>query len=113
MSKNRFDLEHDIMNIWAIKDQISTLRWRMYDHSEVLSKDDEHNYIMAIEYDIDLYCSKLMDTFCQVFELNEYASDEVKALRAATLRHYEEKADKEDLPSFPVKAKKAKKQGNK
>ena len=113
MSKDRFDLENDIMNIWAIKDQVSMLRWRMYDHPELLSEDDEHNYIMAIEYNIDLHCSKLMDTFCQVFELNEYASVEVKEMRAAILRGHEEQADKEDLPSFPVKSKKAKKHGNK
>jgi len=113
MSKDRFDLENDIMNIWAIKDQVSMLRWRMYDHPELLSEDDEHNYIMAIEYNIDLHCSKLMDTFCQVFELNEYASAEVKEMRAAILRGHEEQADKEDLPSFPVKSKKAKKQVNK
>ena len=111
--KDRFDLENDIMNIWAIKDQVSMLRWRMYDHPELLSEDDEHNYIMAIEYNIDLHCSKLMDTFCQVFELNEYASAEVKELRAKTLRDLTTKADKEDLPSFPVKSKKAKKHGNK
>ena len=113
MSKDRFDLENDIMNIWAIKDQVSMLRWRMYDHPELLSEDDEHNYIMAIEYNIDLHCSKLMDTFCQVFELNEYASVEVKEMRAAILRGHEEQADKEDLPIFPVKSKKAKKQGKK
>ena len=113
MSKDRFDLENDIMNIWAIKDQVSMLRWRMYDHPELLSEDDENNYIMAIEYNIDLHCSKLMDTFCQVFELNEYASAEVKELRAKTLRDLTTKADKEDLPSFPVKSKKAKKQVNK
>ena len=113
MSKDRFDLENDIMNIWAIKDQVSMLRWRMYDHPELLSEDDEHNYIMAIEYNIDLHCSKLMDTFCQVFELNEYASVEVKEMRAAILRGHEEQADKEDLPIFPVKSKKAKKHGNK
>ena len=109
--KNRFDLENDIMNIWAIKDQVSMLRWRMYAHPELLSEDDEHNYIMAIEYNIDLHCSKLMDTFCQVFELNEYASDEVKELRASMLRSLETKADKEDLPTFPVKKQKAKKTG--
>jgi hypothetical protein len=113
MSKDRFDLENDIMNIWAIKDQVSMLRWRMYDHPELLSEDDEHNYIMAIEYNIDLHCSKLMDTFCQVFELNEYASAEVKEMRAVILREHEEQADKEDLPIFPVKSKKAKKQVNK
>ena len=111
MSKNRFDLENDIMNIWAVKDQIRTMMWRFYDHPELLSEDEQMNHIMAIEYAIELNCSKLMDTFLQVFELNEYASPEVKAKRAEILHNLEAKADAEDLPSFPVKNKKAKKTG--
>ena len=113
MSKDRFDLENDIMNVWAVKDHLDKVIWRMMDHPEVMSEDQIWNNLESVKQSLDLHCEALMDTFCQVFELNEYASDEVKALRAATLRHYEEKADKEDLPSFPVKAKKAKKQGNK
>ena len=108
MKKNRFDLQNAIMNVWAIKDQVQTLRWRMYDHPELMSEDEEHNHIMAIEYAIELNCSKLMDTFCQVFELNEHASDEVKELRERLLNKLTTEADKED---FPVKSKKAKKQG--
>ena len=111
--KDRFDLENDIMNVWAIKDQVGTMMWRFFDHPELLSEDEQMNHIMAVEYAIELNCSKLMDTFCQVFELNEYASAEVKELRAKTLRDLTTKADKEDLPSFPVKSKKAKKQVNK
>ena len=113
MSKNRFDLENDIMNVWAVKDHLDKVIWRMMDHPEVMSEDQVWNHLESVKQSLDLHCESLMDTFLQVFELNEYASDEVKALRAATLRHYEEKADKEDLPSFPVKAKKAKKHGNK
>jgi hypothetical protein len=138
MSKNRFELENDIMNVWAIKDQVSLLRWRMYDHPELLSEDNEHNYIMAVEYNIDLHCAKLMDTYCQVFQLNEYATAEMKARREQVLNNLTKKADKEDadkawkeiyacktpcgdidclescanvakVPSFPVKSKKAKK----
>ena len=111
--KDRFDLENDIMNVWAIKDQVGTMMWRFFDHPELLSEDEQMNHIMAVEYAIELNCSKLMDTFCQVFELNEYASAEVKEMRAAILREHEEQADKEDLPIFPVKSKKAKKQGKK
>jgi hypothetical protein len=99
--KDRFDLENDIMNVWAIKDQMRTLLWRMFDHPEMLSEDDQMNQLSAIEYTIDLNCAKMMDTFCQVFELNEYASDEVKELREATLRKYEKEAEKRTVP-FPV-----------
>jgi len=110
MSTDRFDLEAAIMDVWAIKDQVNKLRWRLYDSPELMSEDEQHNHIMAVEYAIDLNCSKLMDTFCQVFQLNEYASPEIKEQRIKVLRDLEAKADKED---FPVKSKKAKKQGNK
>jgi len=109
MSKDRFDLESAIMDVWAIKDQVNNLRWRMYDHPELLSEDEEHNHIMAIEYSIELNCSKLMDTFCQVFQLNEYATDEMKALRNRILTKIEQDADKEDFHTFPVPKKGKKK----
>ena len=32
-----------------------------------------------------MHCEKLMDTYCKVYQLNEYASDEVKAKRAEIL----------------------------
>ena len=140
MSKDRFDLETDIMNVWAIKDQVSTMMWRFYDHPELLSEDEQMNHIMAVQYAIELTCSKLMDTYCQVFQLNEYATAEMKQLRQQMLDGLTKKADKEDadkawkeiyacktpcgdidclescanvakVPSFPVKSKKAKKQG--
>jgi hypothetical protein len=139
--KDRFDLENDIMNIWAIKDQVNIMMWRFFDHPELLSEDEQMNHIMAIEYAIELNCAKLMDTYCQVFQLNEYATAEMKALREQVLNGLTKKADKEDadkawkeiyacktpcgdidclescanvakVPSFPVKSKKAKKQGN-
>ena len=118
--KNRFDLETDIMNVWAIKDQVSTMMWRFFDHPELLSEDEQMNHIMAIEYAIELTCSKLMDTYCQVFQLNEHATAEMKALREQVLNGLTKKADKEDakkfwedkgVPEFPVKKAKAKKQG--
>jgi len=118
--KDRFDLENDIMNVWAIKDQVSTMMWRFFDHPELLSEDEQMNHIMAIEYAIELTCSKLMDTYCQVFQLNEYATAEMKALREQVLNGLTKKADKEDakkfwedkgVPEFPVKKAKAKNTG--
>jgi len=96
MNKNRFDLETDIMNVWAIKDHVSIMMWRFFDHPDLLSEDEQMNHIMAIEYAIELHCAKLMDTYCQVFQLNEYATAEVKALREKMLFNLTKKADKED-----------------
>lgn len=113
MSKDRFDLENDIMNVWAVKDHLDKVIWRMMDHPEVMSEDQVWNHLEAVKQSLDLHCESLLDTFLQVFQLNEYASDEMKERRAEMLRNLEAKADAEDLPSFPVKSKKAKKQGNK
>ena len=116
--KDRFDLENDIMNVWAVKDHLDKVIWRMIDHPEILSEDQVWNHLEAVKQSIDLHCEKLMDTFLQVFQLNEYATDEMKALRAQTLRNLEKKADKEDadkaweemsLPPFPIPKKGKKK----
>ena len=109
MSKNRFDLETDIMNVWAIKDQVRTMMWIFFDHPQFLSEDEQMNHIMAIDYSIELNCSKLMDTFLQVFQLNEYATAEMKQLRQQMLDDLTNKADKEDLPPFPAPKKGKKK----
>ena len=98
--KDRFDLENDIMNVWAVKDHLDKVIWRMIDHSEVLSEDQVWNHLEAVKSSIDLHCEKLMDTFCQVFQLNEYATEEMKALREQMLNTLTNKADKEDADKF-------------
>lgn len=109
-NKDRFDLEHDIMEVWAIKEHLQILLWRMFDHPEIMDEDQQMNHLFAVQNSLDLRCEKLMDTFCQTFELNEYAPQEVKDYRAEVLRNLEAKADKTD---FPVKPQNVKKQGKK
>jgi hypothetical protein len=113
--KNRFDLENDIMNVWAVKDHLDKVIWRMMDHPERMNEDQVWNHLESVKNSFDLHCEALMDTFCQVFQLNEYATDEMKELRRQMLDGLTKKADKEDakkfweekgLPEFPVKSKK-------
>ena len=113
--KNRFDLENDIMNVWAVKDHLDKVIWRMMDHPEVMNEDQVWNHLEAVKNSMDLHCEALMDTFCQVFQLNEYATAEMKELREQMMNGLTKKADKEDadkfwkekgLPEFPVKSKK-------
>ena len=105
MKKDRFDLENDIMEVWAIKDLISTLTWRMFDHAELMNEDNIMNHLHAIETVLDLRCKKLNDTFEQVFQLNDYAPDYIKEERAKMLKHLEEQANKEDFPAPKTKKK--------
>ena len=94
--KNRFDLEHDIMNVWAVKDHLDKVIWRMMDHPEVLSQDQIWNHLEAVKNSFDLHCEALFDTYLQVFKLNNYAPDEMKQLRQQMLDGLTKKADKED-----------------
>ena len=116
MSKDRFDLESAIMDVWATKDHVDKLIWRMIDHPEIMSEDQVWAHLEAVKNNIDLHCEVLMDTFCQVFQLNDYATAEMKAMRQQVLDNLTKKADKEDAEKFweeklPTIKKKAKKTG--
>jgi hypothetical protein len=102
--KDRFDLENEIMHLWSLKDTVDNIIWKQFDASHSLqSQDVLANQLHAVSSMIDLHCDKLMDTFCQVFQLNEYASAEVKAMREAIMK------GAEAFPEFPIKKPAAKK----
>jgi hypothetical protein len=85
------EIEDGISAVWGVKDIVDTLMWRYLDHPKVMTEDEMHNHLHAISVLIDMHCEKLMDTYCKVYELNEYASDEVKARRAKILNGFVEK----------------------
>jgi hypothetical protein len=78
-------IEDGIMDVWGVKDLVDTLIWRYIDHPKPMTEDQMWNHLEAISCVLDLECEKLMDTYCQVYELNEYASDEVKEYREKVL----------------------------
>jgi len=78
-------IEDGINAVWGIKDVLSTFLWRYVDHPKPMTEDEVWNHIYSIECLLDLHCEKLMDTYCQVYKLNEYAPDEVKAYRESIL----------------------------
>ena len=92
--KNIRDLEQHIHNLWAVRDQMRTLLWRYLDHPEVMTEDEMANHLMAVEYTLDLYCEKLFDEFKKVAQLDEYASDDMKAMRAELLKKLSRKKKK-------------------
>lgn len=83
------EIENGINNVWSVTDVIKTFLWRYLDHPEPMTEDEVYNHVYSIECLIDLYCEKLMDTYCKVYELNEYASEEVKAYRDKILSSQE------------------------
>ena len=96
------EIEDGISAVWGIKDIVDTLIWRCMDHPRVMTEDEMHNHLFAISTLIELHCEKLMDTYCKVYNLNEYASDEVKAKRVQILNSL-------NNPPSPAPKKKAKK----
>ena len=107
-NKDRFDLENEIMKVWALKDHIDDIIWKQFDAPLPVQREDAlHNQLLAVSTMVDLIHDRLMDTFCQVFELNEYASAEVKSIRQAIMD------GAEAFPEFPVDKKPAKKTATK
>jgi hypothetical protein len=76
MASNRFDLEQDLLNLWAIKDDLARFHWLYIDGPEGPMSDDQVcNMITAIENILDLRMHKTWDTYCQLFELDNYRSE--------------------------------------
>jgi len=96
------EIEDGISAVWGVKDIVDTLIWRCMDHPKPMTEDEIYNHLHAISTLIDMHCEKLMDTYCKVYKLNEYASDEVKAKRAEVLQRLA------DLGGSQPKAKKVK-----
>jgi hypothetical protein len=95
MNKDIRDLEPHIHNLWAVKQQVSTLMWRYLDHPEQMTEDQMANQLMAVEHTLDLYCEKLFDEYKQVCQIDEYAPPEVIIEREKLLRKIYVKKKKE------------------
>lgn len=75
--KTRFDLEQDILTLTAITQDLDTLLWRIMDSPDgPLTEDDLANILIGLRYTLQLRGDKLWDTFTQVFELDQYRSEE-------------------------------------
>ena len=75
------DLEDDITRFWIVKDHVKLLTEQYIDSPKYMSQDEVWNNLAAIEAMLELYIDKAMDTYCQVFQLNDYATPEQKAYR--------------------------------
>jgi len=71
--KTRFDLEQDILAIYSVREDLRTLQELILDREEKLTEDETSNYLMGLEYTLNLKLEKLWDTFCQVHKLDNYS----------------------------------------
>ena len=75
--KTRFDLEQDILSITGMTEDLDTLLWRIMDSPDgPLTEDDLTNIVIGLRYILQLRSDKLWDTFSQVFEIDQYRSND-------------------------------------
>jgi hypothetical protein len=90
---NHYKIEDAIMRFWNVKDHIKLLTEKYIDHPTPMTEDEMWNQLSALEAMVELYIDAGMDTYCKVFELNEYASDEAKANRAEWVKNITKNQD--------------------
>jgi hypothetical protein len=95
VTKNRINLEEDILSLWSIKEDIDTFLKVYCDHPHPMSEDQVYNYLYSIGNVLDLRMERLWDTFSQCFELDEYASDEALEARAKLCENHLKKSRKD------------------
>lgn len=94
ITKNKFDLEQDIVNVWDLKKDLDSFLQMYLDAPQPMDDDTVYNYIHSIACILDLRMERVWDSYCQCFELDQYASDEALALREMLLAGTSEKKKK-------------------
>lgn len=72
--KDRFNLEDEINTLYSFSEQLGTLSEGILEHD--LSNDDVVNVIEGLRVMINLQATKLQDTMCQCFNLDNYRQSE-------------------------------------
>jgi len=72
--KDRFNLEDEINTLYSFSDQLGTLSEAVMNES--LTKDETINAIEGLRVMINLQATKLQDTMCQCFNLDNYRQSE-------------------------------------
>lgn len=94
ITKDRFDLEQDILNTWDLKRDIETFLQMYCDNPQPMTEDQVYNYLFSIANVLDLRMERMWDTFSQCFELDEYASDEAIEARMKLFNEQRKKKGK-------------------
>lgn len=68
--KDRFDLETEITTLYSFKDQLGLISEGILEHN--MSNDDVVNAIEGLRVLLDIHATKMMDTMCQCFKLDQY-----------------------------------------
>jgi hypothetical protein len=79
--KDRFDLESEITSLYSSADDLKTVAEMILDSDMIYNKDRIWNTLWGLAEVMEAKVNKLEDTFCQVYQLNGYAPEEVKKSR--------------------------------
>ena len=63
MSKDRFDLENDIMECWKVSEDLKNLIWAKFDRKEPMNEDELLNLLQGLQGLNEIRFQKLWDTF--------------------------------------------------
>jgi len=77
MTKNRFDLEQDLLRIQDICQDIDLFLEQYLDGPKALTEDEVANLVYGIRSVLQLRSEKAWDTFCQVFKVDEYKPEPI------------------------------------
>ena len=80
-----FDLEDVILQAWQTSEDIDLFIQQYYDGPRPMTEDEVFNVVYGIKMLNDMRMEKVFDTYRRIFELDEYASDEVKEYRERVL----------------------------
>jgi hypothetical protein len=97
MNKNRFDLENEIMNLYGSVSDIQTVADMIYDSNINYTPDRTHTVLSGLAEVLEAKVAKLEQVFVEVFQLNEYAPEEVKEYRKQLAKTIAEMKENEDL----------------
>jgi hypothetical protein len=78
--KNRCDLEQDLTTFSMIIEELDLLHEMVLDGPRPMTEDEMSNYIFALHCICKLRYEKVWDTYCQVFELDQYNKKNQKSV---------------------------------
>jgi hypothetical protein len=86
MKSDRFKLEEKIYRAWSTSDDLEDFVNQFYEGESRMTDDEVFNVLWGLKELHDIRCKQLFDIFKRTFQLDEYASDEIKELREQFLK---------------------------
>ena len=71
-TRDRFDMEQDIMQAWSTADNLKNLMQMYFDSRDHMTPDELWGKLDAVQQMHDLHMKRLWDTYLQAFELDGY-----------------------------------------